>query len=93
MLLVVSWNEWSEQSALEPSDRYGVGYLQALRRVLRRHGQYRYEGEAGLWRRPAAAPPIGQAQLTECASGMAFKRDPGWPDFNASLLDDARRRV
>ena len=31
VVMVFAWNEWSEQAALEPSDLYGYGMLEALR--------------------------------------------------------------
>ena len=48
--MVVAFNEWTEQAVLEPTDAYGTAYLDALRSVLQRHGQYRYTGEEGLWK-------------------------------------------
>jgi hypothetical protein len=78
MLLIVSWNEWSEQSVLEPSDRWGTQYLKALRRALQHHGQYRYAGAHGLWR-TIVQPPTGTAQLTECQHGIPQSQYPlGW---------------
>ena len=70
MLLVPAWNEWSEQSVLEPSGEHGVGYLEELRRVLMRHGQYRYTGEAGAWRQINASDTSTSvpAQLSACAT-------------------------
>ena len=77
MLLVVSWNEWSEQSQLEPSDRWGTRYLEALRSALRRHGQYRYTGAEGSWRGEGEEPI---AQLTACQHGIVSQSNApdGW---------------
>ena len=84
MLLIVSWNEWSEQSALEPSDRWGTQYLETLRSVLRKHGQYRYAGARGLWRGPAQRPI---AQLTECQHGIPEPKQPlGWLERLAPVM-------
>ena len=63
MLLVGSWNEWSEGATLEPNEQFGIGYLEALRRVLRQRGQYRYDGREDAWRKVQHAIP----QLTPCA--------------------------
>jgi hypothetical protein len=34
-IFVNAWNEWTEGSALLPDDRYGTGFLDALRDNLR----------------------------------------------------------
>jgi hypothetical protein len=37
LITINSWNEWTETSYLEPDDRYGYGYLEAIRRVFLDH--------------------------------------------------------
>lgn len=34
LLTVNSWNEWTESSYLQPDDRFGYGYLEAVKRVF-----------------------------------------------------------
>ena len=34
LVIINSWNEWTEGSCLEPSDRFGYGYLNALWKVF-----------------------------------------------------------
>jgi hypothetical protein len=34
LITINSWNEWTETSYLEPDDKYGYGYLEAIRRVF-----------------------------------------------------------
>lgn len=34
LITINSWNEWTETSYLQPDDRYGYGYLEAVRRVF-----------------------------------------------------------
>ena len=70
-LMVVAFNEWTEQAVLEPTDAYGTGYLEALRSVLMRHGQYRYTGEEALWKEVRGPLPL--TQLTQC-SQPGFER-------------------
>jgi hypothetical protein len=34
LIVINSWNEWTETSYLQPDDLYGYGYLEALRKVF-----------------------------------------------------------
>ncbi len=38
LILVRSWNEWGEGNYLEPDIKYGRGYLDAIKRLLRKEG-------------------------------------------------------
>lgn len=72
MILIVAFNEWSEQAMLEPSDGLGVSRLEGIRSVLRRYGQYRVmrkENSSGVghWNRAADAQQRETSQLTDCA--------------------------
>jgi len=44
LYFLASWNEWNEQSVLEPDDTYGFGFLEALREQLHRVPSRVYEG-------------------------------------------------
>ena len=65
MVLVVSFNEWTEQAILEPSDKHGLGFLEALRSTLKYYRQYRHSGPRHAWMQVAGEIP----QLTTCAGG------------------------
>lgn len=70
MLMVVAFNEWTEQAVLEPSDQYGIGYLEAMRRSLRKVGQYRFGGRESAWKqvpRSVGGRPYVPPQITRCA--------------------------
>ncbi len=34
LITINSWNEWTESSYLQPDDRYGYGYLDAVKKVF-----------------------------------------------------------
>lgn len=39
LIVINSWNEWTETSYLQPDDLYGYGYLEALRKVFLEQNQ------------------------------------------------------
>lgn len=47
MLFLFAWNEWAEGGYMEPDEKYGYGYLEALRNALEANGEMPdgYEGK------------------------------------------------
>lgn len=39
MIFLTAWNEWAECSYLEPDEKYGYGFLEAVRDVLEENGE------------------------------------------------------
>jgi hypothetical protein len=37
VLFIKSWNEWAEGNYLEPDQRYGMRYLDEIRKILEKH--------------------------------------------------------
>ncbi|HHU83636.1 MAG TPA: hypothetical protein GXZ23_00485 [Clostridiales bacterium] len=35
LITINSWNEWTETSYLQPDNKYGYGYSEALKRVFK----------------------------------------------------------
>jgi hypothetical protein len=40
MIFIFAWNEWAEGGYLEPDERYGYGYLEAIREALIDNGEF-----------------------------------------------------
>ena len=40
MLFLFAWNEWAEGGYMEPDEKFGCGYLEALRNALKANGEF-----------------------------------------------------
>ena len=95
MVLLVAWNEWSEQATLEPSDLHGFANLEAVRRVLREHKQDHYVARAAEQHAAARAreraPTFALPELTACAQYKWRPTEAGEEDCAERLRRRAER--
>ena len=54
------------QATFEPSDRHGIGYLEALRSALAKRGQYRYKGQSDAWKKLGGSTTGKYNQMLYC---------------------------
>lgn len=47
MVILFAWNEWSEGGYLEPDEKWGYGYLEAIKRAIER--AIEQKGETTQW--------------------------------------------
>ena len=40
-IFIFAWNEWAESGYLEPDEKFGYGYLEALKQALIENGEYK----------------------------------------------------
>ncbi len=40
MIFIFAWNEWTEGGYLEPDEKHGYGYLEAIKKVLEKNGEF-----------------------------------------------------
>jgi hypothetical protein len=40
MIFLFAWNEWAEGGYMEPDEKFGTGYLEALKSALEENGEF-----------------------------------------------------
>lgn len=50
-LFLFAWNEWGECGYMEPDERFGYGYLEALKHALEANGEFPEYPESEQWER------------------------------------------
>jgi glycosyltransferase involved in cell wall biosynthesis/GT2 family glycosyltransferase len=88
LVFLNAWNEWAEGTVLEPDERWGEGYLEAVRSALQ---GYCIDGPPDTEETDSAAAPVTGPHLRALQETIAY--DPGvtrrWIEGAVEPMEDA----